>query len=62
MDPEIREGIMGHWFKEKSITERYGRISEQELIKLSTRYFRSGETEVLARVRKEKSEGGILGT
>jgi integrase len=32
MDPEIRESIMGHWFKEKSITERYGRIGDQELL------------------------------
>ena len=28
MDPEIRESIMGHWFRGKTVAERYGRISD----------------------------------
>ena len=32
MDPEIRESIMGHWFREKSVSERYGRINDAELV------------------------------
>jgi len=32
MDPEIRESILGHWFKEKSVSERYGFISDGELV------------------------------
>jgi integrase len=33
MDPEIREAIMGHAERGKSVTERYGRISEEELLR-----------------------------
>ena len=33
MDPEIRESILGHWFKEKSVSERYGRIGHDELVR-----------------------------
>lgn len=33
MDPEIRESILGHWFREKSVSERYGRISNEELVR-----------------------------
>jgi integrase len=59
MDPEIRESIMGHWFKEKSITERYGRIGDQELLRaIDQMSFDHGPTEILARLRKEKSRGG----
>ena len=33
MDEEIREAIMGHWYKAKGINERYGVISDNELIR-----------------------------
>jgi integrase len=47
MDPEIRESIMGHWFKEKSITERYGRIGDQELLRAIDRMtFDHGPSEI----------------
>ena len=32
MDPEIREAIMGHGDRARSVRERYGQISDQELI------------------------------
>ncbi len=56
MDPEIREAIMGHWFKEKSITERYGRIGDQELIRaIDQMTFDHGPSEIfLASPKKEK--------
>jgi integrase len=47
MDPEIRESILGHWFKEKSVTERYGRISDQELVNaIDSMTFDHGESEI----------------
>jgi integrase len=48
MDPEIRESIMGHWFKEKSVNERYGRIGNEELLQaIDSMTFDHGETEIL---------------
>ena len=32
MDPEIREGIMGHWSCGRNVSERYGRIGDAELV------------------------------
>jgi len=47
MDPEIRESILGHWFKEKSVSERYGRISDEELVRAIDRMaFDHGRTEI----------------
>lgn len=54
MDPEIRESILGHWFREKTITERYGRISDQELISAIDRMtFDHGETEIYVTAKKQ---------
>ncbi len=57
MDQEIRESIMGHWLKEKSVSERYGRISDAELIQaIDLMSFDHGPTEILiAGAKKEKS-------
>jgi integrase len=50
MDPEIRESILGHWFKEKSVMERYGRISDAELLRaVDCMTFDHGETEIWVR-------------
>jgi integrase len=56
MDPEIREAILGHWFREKTVMERYGRISDQELTHaIDVMTFDHGETEILvAGPRTEK--------
>lgn len=49
MDPEIRESILGHWMKEKSVTERYGRISDEELVSaIDSMTFDHGATEIWA--------------
>ena len=60
IDPEIRESIMGHWFKEKSVTERYGRISDDELVSAIDRMtFDHGDTEiVVAKARKQTPDRG----
>jgi integrase len=48
IDPEIREAIMGHWFKGKTVTERYGRIKDGQLLKaIDSMIFDNGETEIL---------------
>jgi integrase len=48
MDPEIRESILGHWFREKSVSERYGRISDEELQRaIDQMTFDHGQTEIL---------------
>ena len=53
MDPEIRESIMGHWFKEKSVSEQYSRISNEELLRaIDTMTFDHGQTEILVAVEK----------
>ncbi len=48
VDPQIAESIMGHWFKGKSVNDRYGRISDQELLAaIDKMTFNHGETEIL---------------
>ncbi len=56
MDHEIRESIMGHWSRERSISEPYGRISDEELIEaIEMMTFDHGPTEILvANAKKEK--------
>ncbi|MGB6066691.1 MAG: tyrosine-type recombinase/integrase [Desulfomonilaceae bacterium] len=47
MDPDIREAIMGHGDRARSVSERYGRISDQELIRaINLMTFDHGETEI----------------
>ncbi|MGO9121118.1 MAG: tyrosine-type recombinase/integrase [Desulfomonilaceae bacterium] len=59
MDPEIRESILGHWFREKSVSERYGRISDAELIQaIDLMTFDHGETEILVSAAKKQNPGG----
>ncbi|MDQ7785477.1 MAG: site-specific integrase [Desulfomonilaceae bacterium] len=56
MDPEIREAILGHSTKERSVSERYGRISDQELVAaIDSMTFDHGETEILVAKRKSPS-------
>ena len=48
VDFEIRESIMGHSSRQKSVAERYGRISDDELIQAVDKVtFDHGETEIL---------------
>jgi integrase len=48
MDPEIREAIMGHWYRGRNVNERYGRISEDELLRaIDSLTVDHGETEIV---------------
>lgn len=48
VDPQIAESILGHWFKGKSVNDRYGRISDQELLQaIDKMTFDHGNTEIL---------------
>jgi integrase len=54
-DPEVREAILGHAERGKSVVERYGRISDQELLKaIDGMTFDNGETEILLAGRKQE--------
>lgn len=61
MDPEIRESIMGHWYRGRNVTERYGRISDDELLNaIDAMTFDHGETEILiSDGKKEKSDEAL---
>lgn len=59
MDPEIREAILGHSMREKSVSERYGRISDQELLQaIDCMTLDHGETEILVARKKNLSREG----
>jgi integrase len=63
MDPEIRESIMGHWYRGRSVNERYGRISDAELIRaIDEMSFDHGETEIQVNghEKKKPTEAGTL--
>ena len=63
MDPEIRESIMGHWYRGRSVSERYGRIGDEELISaIDCMSFDHGGTEILinGQEKKKPTEDGTL--
>lgn len=63
MDLELRESIMGHWFRGRNVNERYGRISDAELIRaIDGMSYDHGETEIQVNSQKKKkpTEGGSL--
>jgi integrase len=50
VDPAIAESILGHWFRGRSVNERYGHISNQELLHaIDKMTFSNGETEIMVR-------------
>jgi integrase len=50
IDPTIAESILNHWFSGRSVNERYGHVSGQELLAAIDRMtFDNGETEIMAR-------------
>ncbi len=52
MDQEIRERILGHWNRSKNVNERYGRISDADLVRaVDGLTFDHGETEILVASR-----------
>jgi integrase len=53
MDPVIAETILGHWNRERSVNERYGRLSDEELLRaVDSMTFDNGVTEIVV------SQGG----
>ena len=58
MDPEIRESIMGHWCRGRNVNERYGRISDKELIDaIDLMTVEHGETEILLSDSRKENPG-----
>ncbi len=48
MDQEIRERILGHWNRARNVNERYGRISDADLVRaIEQMTFDHGDTEIL---------------
>ncbi len=48
MDQEIRERILGHWNRSRNVNERYGRISDADLVRaIDGMTFDHGDTEIL---------------
>jgi integrase len=48
MDPVIAESILGHWHRERSVNERYGRLSDEELVRaVDSMTFDHGPTEIV---------------
>lgn len=58
VDAQIAESIMGHWLKGKSVNDRYGRISDNELLDAVDKMtLDHGETEILvSTTRKQFSQ------
>jgi integrase len=53
VDPVIAETILGHWNRERSVNERYGRLSDDELLRaVDSMTFDNGVTEIVV------SQGG----
>ena len=47
VDGQVAESIMGHWYKQKSVNDRYGRIGDKELLDaIDKMTFEHGETEI----------------
>jgi integrase len=63
MDYQIAESIMGHWHKGKSVNDRYGRISDDELLQAIDRMtFDHGKTEIVVpQKRHQKKVSGKNG-
>jgi integrase len=48
MDPVIAESILGHWHRERSVNERYGRVSDEEFLRaVDSMRFDYGPTEIV---------------
>ena len=57
VDFEIREAIMGHSSRKKTVAERYGRISDEELLQaIDMMTFDHGPTEIVVTGRRGKRD------
>jgi integrase len=62
MDPAIAEAILGHWFRGRTVNERYGRIGDKELIEaIDSMQFALGDTEILVASTKNVVDGNKKG-
>ncbi len=56
VDAQIAESIIGHWFRGKSVNDRYGRIGNHELIDaIDKMSFDHGDTEILVSAQGNNS-------
>jgi integrase len=63
VDPQIAESILGHYFKGKTVNDRYGFISDEELIQAIDRMtFDHGESMVLVAKSALKATDGDKGS
>ncbi len=61
MDPEIRERILGHWSKGRTVSERYGGVSDEELLQaIDSMKFDNGNTLIVVsdQEKQDPGEGG----
>lgn len=57
VDYQVAESIMGHWHRAKSVNDRYGRISDAELLRaIDMVTFSHGETEIVLNTQPRKSK------
>jgi integrase len=62
MDPDIAEGILGHWNKGRAVNQRYGYVDDQELIRAIDRLtFNHGDTTILV-ARMNNDDSGRKGS
>ena len=58
MDPEIREAILGHASRKRSVSEGYGRIGDEELIRaIDLMTFDHGPTDIPGAKKKNPTDG-----
>ena len=61
MDQEIRERIMGNYNKAKNVNERYGRISDSDLIRaIDGVTFDHGKTEIILASKKQNRQSAAI--
>lgn len=60
MDQEIRERIMGHYNRTNNVNERYGRISDTDLVRaIDVVTFDHGRSEVILASEKRNRQNGV---
>ncbi len=63
VDPTIAESILGHWQKGRTVNERYGFISDEELVAAVDKMsFDHGETQVFVSAHGQSRSGGSSNT
>lgn len=61
MDQEIRERIMGHYSRAKNVNERYGRISDSDLVRaIDDVTFDHGKSEIILASKKQNRQSAAI--